>query len=119
MKRKSRIIIFFALALLLLTPGIVAGAKARPELAVKKKTMAAGQTYRLRLNGVSRKAKVKWKTSNKSVVTIAKKKGIQLRSRVRKKERLQLRLFTNKRNTGVWLRFRQKKRKSRRQTIRC
>lgn len=37
--------------------------------------MTTGQTYRLKLNGVSGKAKVKWKSSNKYVVSIAKRKG--------------------------------------------
>lgn len=51
MKRKSRIIILFALALLLIIPGIAAEAKAKPKLETKKKTVTAGQTYRLKLNG--------------------------------------------------------------------
>ena len=75
MRRKSRIVILFALALLLLIPGMAAEAKTKPKLAAKKKTITAGQTYHLKLKGVSKKAKVKWKTSKKSVVSIIKKKG--------------------------------------------
>lgn len=75
MKRKSRIIILFVLALLLIIPGIAAEAKAKPKLETKKKTVTVGQTYRLKLNGVSGRANVKWKTSNKSVLPIAKRKG--------------------------------------------
>jgi len=37
--------------------------------------MTAGQTYQLKLKGVSVKAKVKSKISKKSVASIAKKKG--------------------------------------------
>ncbi len=51
MRRKRRIIISFALVLLLLIPGIAAEAKAKPELVAKKKIMATGQTYRLKSNG--------------------------------------------------------------------
>ncbi len=75
MGRKSRMTIFFALVLLLLIPGMTAEAKTKPKLAAKKKTITVGQTYRLKLKGVSGKAKVKWKTSKKSVVSIVKKKG--------------------------------------------
>lgn len=45
MRRKSRIIILFALVLLLLIPGMAAEAKTKPKLAAKKKTMTIGQTY--------------------------------------------------------------------------
>lgn len=75
MGRKSRMTIFFALVLLLLIPGMTAEAKTKPKLAAKKKTITVGQTYRLKLKGVSGKAKVKWKNSKKSVVSIVKKKG--------------------------------------------
>ena len=49
MRRKSRIMILFALAFLLLAPGITAEAKAKPKLAAKKKTMTVGQSYKLKL----------------------------------------------------------------------
>ena len=85
MRRKSRIIVLFALALLLLIPGMAAEAKTKPKLAAKKKTMTIGQTYKLKLKGVSGKAKVKWKTSKKSVVSIAKKKGNTVTLKAKKK----------------------------------
>ena len=85
MRRKSRTIIFFALALLLLIPGMAAEAKTKPKLAAKKKTMTIGQTYHLKLKGVSKKAKVKWKTSKKSVVSITKKKGNTVTLKAKKK----------------------------------
>lgn len=44
-------------------------------LAEQNKTTAAGQKYRLQLKGVSGKAKIRWKTSKKSVVSIAKRTG--------------------------------------------
>lgn len=86
MRRKKYIrIILFALALMLALPGMVAEAKTKPELAAKKKTVTAGQTYRLKLKGVSRRAKVKWKTSKKTVVSIAKKKGNTVTLKAKKK----------------------------------
>lgn len=57
MGRKSRMTIFFALVLLLLLPGMTAEAKTKPKLAAKKKTMTIGQTYHLKLKGVSKKLK--------------------------------------------------------------
>lgn len=74
-RRKHIRTILFALALMLALPGMVAEAKTKPGLAEKKKAVTAGQTYQLKLKGVSRRAKVKWKTSKKTVVSIAKKKG--------------------------------------------
>ena len=56
MRRKSRIVILSALALLLLIPGMAAEAKTKPKLAAKKKTITAGQTYHLKLKGVSKKS---------------------------------------------------------------
>lgn len=85
MRKKRRIVILFALALLLLIPSMAAEAKTKPKLTAKKKTMTVGQTYKLKLKGVSGKAKVKWKTSKKSVVTIAKKKGNTVTLKAKKK----------------------------------
>lgn len=85
MKRKSRIVIFFALALLLLIPGMTAGAKTKPKLMAKQKTMTVGQIYKLKLKGVSAKAKVKWKTSKKSIVYIVKKRGNTVTLKAKKK----------------------------------
>lgn len=85
MRRKRRIVLLFALALLLLIPGMAAEAKTKPKLTAKKKTMTVGQTYKLKLKGVSGKAKVKWKTSKKSVVSIAKKKGNTVTLKAKKK----------------------------------
>lgn len=75
MRRKNTIIILFAMVLILLIPSMVVEAKTKPNLAANKKTMAAGQTYQLKLKRVPVKAKVKWKTSKKSIVSITKKKG--------------------------------------------
>ena len=47
--------------------------------------MTIGQTYHLKLKGVSKKAKVKWKTSKKSVVSITKKKGNTVTLKAKKK----------------------------------
>lgn len=85
MRRKNTIIILFALVLTLLIPGMAAEAKTKPKLAANKKTMTAGQTYQLKLKGVSAKAKVKWKTSKKSVISIAKKKGNTVTLKAKKK----------------------------------
>ena len=85
MRRKSRTVILFALVLLMLIPGMAAEAKTKPKLATKKKTMTVGQTYKLKLKGVPGKAKVKWKTSKKSVVSIAKKKGNTVTLKAKKK----------------------------------
>ena len=75
MRRKHIGIILFALAVMLVLPGMAAEAKTKPKLAAGKKNLTVGQVYKLKLKGVSRKAKVKWKTSKKSVVSITKKKG--------------------------------------------
>lgn len=75
MRGKSRAIIFFALALLLLLPSISAEAKTKPRLEARKKNTTVGQKCQLKLNGVPDRAGVKWKTSNKRVVSIAKRKG--------------------------------------------
>ena len=85
MGRKHRRILLFSVALMFLLPGISAEAKTKPKLAAKKKTITAGQIYRLKLKGVSGKAKVKWKTSKKSVVSIAKKKGNTVTLKAKKK----------------------------------
>lgn len=85
MRRKNIIIILFALVLTLLIPGMETEAKTKPKLAANKKTMTAGQTYQLKLKGVSAKAKVKWKTSKKSVVSIVKKKGNTVTLKAKKK----------------------------------
>lgn len=85
MGRKHIKMILFALALMLVQPGMTAGAKTKPKLTAKTKTLTARQTYKLKLKGVSGKAKVKWKTSKKSVVSIAKKKGNTVTLKVKKK----------------------------------
>ena len=75
MERKYIRKVLFALALMLLLPSMVAEAKTKPKLEVKKKTVTVGKTCQMKLKGVSGKTKVKWRTSNKSVVSIAKRKG--------------------------------------------
>jgi len=75
MEKKHIGMVLFALALMLLLLGMAAEAKSKPALAERTKTTAAGQKYQLQLKGVSGKAKVRWKTSKKSVVSIAKRKG--------------------------------------------
>lgn len=85
MRSKSRTVILFALVLLMLISGMAAEAKTKPKMSVKKKTITAGQTYYLKLKGVSKKAKVKWKTSKKSVVSIVTKKGNTVILKAKKK----------------------------------
>lgn len=85
MRRTNRIVILFVLALLMLIPGMAAEAKTKPKLTAKKKTMTVGQTYKLKLKGVPGKAKVKWKTSKKSVVSISKQKGNIITLKAKKK----------------------------------
>ena len=75
MKGKRRMILLFAVALMFLLPGISAEAKTKPKLEAAKKTTTVGQKCQLKLNGVSGRAGVKWKTSNKRVVSVAKRKG--------------------------------------------
>ena len=64
---------------------MAAEAKTKPKLAAGKKNLTVGQACKLKLKGVSRKAKVKWKTSKKSVVSITKKKGNTVTLKARKK----------------------------------
>ena len=66
--------VLFTLALTLLQPGMTAEAKTKPKLAVKKKTTTVGKTYQLKLKGVPGRAKVKWTSSKKSVVSIAERR---------------------------------------------
>ena len=83
MERKYIRKVLFALALMLLLPSMVAEAKTKLE--AKNKTVTVGQTYQMKLKGVSGKAKVKWKTSNKSVVSITKRKGNTVTFKSKKK----------------------------------
>lgn len=82
MERKYIRKVLFAPALMLLLPSMVAEAKTKLE--ANNKTVTIG-TYQMKLKGVSGKAKVKWKTSNKSVVSIAKRKGNKLTFKSKKK----------------------------------
>lgn len=75
MRGKNRMILLFAVALIFLLPGISAEAKTKPKLETGKRTTTVGQKCQLKLNGVPGRARVKWKTSNKRVVSIAKRKG--------------------------------------------
>ena len=68
-----------------LLPGISAEAKTKPKLEVREKTTAVGQKCQLKLNGVSGRARVKWKTSNKRVVSIAKRKWNTVTFKAKKK----------------------------------
>ena len=83
MGRKIAKIMLFTIFLILFMLRITAEAKTK--LSAKKKTMAAGQKYQIKLKGVSKKAKVKWKTSKKSVVAISKKKGNTATLKAKKK----------------------------------
>ena len=75
MQSKNRMILLFAVALMFLLPDISAEAKTKPKLETGKTTMTVGQKCELKLNGVPGRAGVKWRTSNKRVVSIAKRKG--------------------------------------------
>lgn len=118
MGRKSRIIILFAMTLLLLVPGMAAKAKTKPKLAANKKTMTAGQTYKLKLKGVSAKAKVKWKTSKKSVVSIVKKKGNTVTLKANKKGTAVVTAAYKKKQYKCKKQLRQRRRKKLQQIIR-
>lgn len=64
---------------------MTAQAKTKPKLAVGKKNLTVGQVYKMKLKGVFRKSKVKWRTSKKSVVSITKKKGNTVTLKAKKK----------------------------------
>ena len=83
MERKYIRKVLFALALMLLLPGMVAEAKTKLE--TKNRTVTVGKTYQMKLKGVPGKAKVKWKTSNKTVVSIANRKGNTVTFKSKKK----------------------------------
>lgn len=57
----------------------------KAETGSKEKDNDGRQTYKLKLKGVPSKAKVKWKTSKKSVVSIAKKRGNTVALKAKKK----------------------------------
>lgn len=84
MGKKNLIMIPFVMSLVLLS-GTMAKAETSPKLAVKTKAMTEGQAYRLRLKGVPARAKAEWKTSKKSVVSIARKKRNIATIKARKK----------------------------------
>ena len=65
MRRKSRMILLFAVVHMFLLPGISAEAKTKPKLEVREKTTAVGQKCQLKLNGVSgtKKEVRDWKIS--------------------------------------------------------
>ncbi len=85
MKKKGIFLIICVLLLTLMAPVTSVEAKAKPKLAVKSRTMTVGQSYKLKLKNVSSKAKVKWKTSKKSVVAITSKKGNTVTLKAKKK----------------------------------
>lgn len=85
MRRKYIMKILFVLMIMLLPCSMSAEAKGKIRLAVKKKNISVGQTYRLKLKGKSGKAKVKWKTNKKSVVSITKKRGNTVTLKAKKK----------------------------------
>ena len=85
MNRKSRMILLFALALMFLLSGISAETKTKPKLETGKKTTEVGRKCQLKLNGPPARAGVKWKTSNKRVVSIAKRKGNTVTFKAKKK----------------------------------
>ena len=117
MRRRKHIrMILFTLALMLALPGMMAEAKTKPGLVAKKKTVTAGKTYRLKLKGVFRRAKVKWKTSRKTVVL--RKKEIPLPSKQGKREPHWLPPLIRKRSISAGLRSGKRKRNRRQQTDR-
>ena len=118
MRRKNTIIILFALVLTLLIPGMETEAKTKPKLAANKKTMTVGRTYKLKLKGVSAKAKVKWKTSKKSVVSIAKKKGNTVTLKAKKKGTAVVTAAYKKKQYKCKKQLRQRRRKKLQQIIR-
>lgn len=83
--------------------GITAEAKAKPKLEVKKKTVTAGKTYRLKFNGASDRTKVKWRTSNKSVVLIAMRKGNAVTFKSRKKGTAVVTAFYKQKKYKCWI----------------
>ena len=73
---KKKIVSFICLSLMFtLLPMQPANAKARPKLTANSKTIYTGQSYTLKLKNTTKKAAIKWKTSNPSAVTITKKMG--------------------------------------------
>lgn len=119
MKRKIGIIILFALVLLLLMPDIAAEAKTKPKLEAREKTTAVGQKCQLKLNGVPGRARVKWKTSNKRVVSIAKRKGNTVTFKTEKKGTAVVTATYKKEKYPCRVTVKAGKKKKRRQTIRC
>ena len=85
MERKYIKKVLFALALMLLLPSMEAETKTKLKLEAKNKKVTVGKIYQMKLKGVSGKVKVKWKTSNKSVVLIAKRKGNMVTFKSKKK----------------------------------
>lgn len=85
MIRRNIMKILFALMLMILSCSMLTEAKAKPRLTAKKKNMAVGYTYQLKLKGVSAKAKIKWKTSKKSLISITKKRRNKVTLKAKKK----------------------------------
>ena len=85
MRKRSILFIICILLVTLVSPAVTVEAKAKPKLSVKAKTMTVGQSYKLKLKKVSSDARVKWKTSKKSVVAVTKKKGNTVTLKAKKK----------------------------------
>ena len=73
--QKRLISVICVVLLLVMLPMQSVEAKAKPKLSAKSKTITVGQTYTIKLKNLSTKAKVKWTTNKKSVVSISKKSG--------------------------------------------
>ena len=81
----KRVLSFICVLLMVvLLPGGYVDAKASPVLQVKKKTMYVGDTYKLKLKNVSKRAGVRWSSNKKSVVAIQKKSGNTVALRAKK-----------------------------------
>ena len=79
---KKKMLFFICMALILsIVPASKAQA-AKPKLSAKTRTMYVGDTYKIKLKNAS--AKVKWKTSKKSVVSISKKNGKSITIKAKK-----------------------------------
>lgn len=66
-------------------PSIAAEAKIKPKLETGRKTTTVGRKRQLKLNGIPGRARVKRKTSNKWVVSIAKRKWNTVTFKAKKK----------------------------------
>lgn len=86
-KKKNKKLATYILVICLILPIVPSNSASAKSVKLSSKSIIlyVGQTKTIKLKGVSGKANIKWKTSKKTVVSIAKKKGNAVTIKAKKK----------------------------------